>query len=95
MNETVDLNKTFSNDTNKTENIFNTKGAIIGTLGSVATICGVITTFAFAATIALATAPDPTLCTKVMAVGCGLVTLACVTCTLNCAIATIFCWWLL
>ena len=95
MNETVVLNKTSCNDTNKTETIFNTKGAIIGTLGSFASICGVITTFAFAATVALAAVPDPSLCTKVLAVGCGLVTLACVTCTLTCTIASIFCWWLM
>jgi hypothetical protein len=99
----TDINGTavLANDTNKTENIFNTKGAIIGTLSAVATISAVITPFLFQATVALAAIPDVTL-TKVLAVACGVATAACACCTAACAcctaacaVAAIFCWWLM
>jgi hypothetical protein len=94
INGTAVLKNTISNDTNKTENIFNTKGAIIGTLSAIASISAVITPFLFQATVALAAIPDVTI-TKVLAVACGVATAVCACCTLGCAIAAIFCWWLL
>lgn len=93
INETAVLNKTISNDTNKTEDIFNTKAAVIGTLAAVATISAVFTPFLLQATIAAF--PDPTLLTKGLAIVCGIATFACASCTLGCTVAAIFCWWLL
>lgn len=98
INKTTDnksmINETVNNNTNKTENNFNTKAAVIGTLTSAATISGAITSILFATTTALAAIPEPTAITKVAAVVCGIATAACLSCTVCCSIAAIFCWWL-
>ncbi len=98
INQTMDnktfINETMGNNTNKTENNINIKEKVIGTLTYAATISGAITSILLTTTTALAAIPEPTAITKVAAVVCGIATAACLSCTVCCSIAAIFCWWL-
>jgi hypothetical protein len=88
------INQTFNNTTNNIGDTFDTKAAVLGTLGSVVAI-GALVCGAALGLAGLCTAlPDVTL-TKVIAGACLVTAAVAAVVTVGCCIASIFCWWLI